>query len=288
MKAKQRIIVGADFKAQIGQRPQNTHPTRSEASDVTSRSVGPHGYGDQNNRGQWLRHWATQQRLIVTNTFFRKTPAKQITYTKDKLHKQWDYVLMNRALFHHCINAEASNRRDLGSDHASLVARLRLPTYMWTRRPRTTSSTPRPPRPPTSKTHQQWGHIDTGDYQRQQQLLLSSAPAPGDPNNLSTFIEHGLTTSTARATAQSKQRNDHTACTDHNDKLHSLILHRRTIPNSDHHRRRQVSQHIWQELRHQKRRSRGQRISDILSRFRAGTRRSHRSRHGEGRHLSRT
>eukprot|EP00959_Pyramimonas_sp_CCMP1952_P112728 2356650-Pyramimonas_sp.AAC.1 len=66
--------MGADFNAQVGSPPcsPDVHSRGDAAvaqprSDICSQCVGPHGVGCENSRGQWLRRWATNERLEIVS-----------------------------------------------------------------------------------------------------------------------------------------------------------------------------------------------------------------------------
>eukprot|EP00959_Pyramimonas_sp_CCMP1952_P335746 7030378-Pyramimonas_sp.AAC.1 len=56
-----------------------TSEDADDAADIfdnTSRHVGRHGFGEQNSRGSWLRHWAAQEGLVIANPFFVASQCK--------------------------------------------------------------------------------------------------------------------------------------------------------------------------------------------------------------------
>ena len=50
----------------------------------------------------------------------------EATYHSTKHHKQLDYVLMNRALFNSCKDAETTGKIDMNSDHKAVIAWIEL------------------------------------------------------------------------------------------------------------------------------------------------------------------
>ena len=61
-KKRHRVILGGDFNARVGM-----------GHDVAEHSsAGPHGFGEQNSRAQWLLTWASTRSLKISNTFYRK------------------------------------------------------------------------------------------------------------------------------------------------------------------------------------------------------------------------
>eukprot|EP00973_Karenia_brevis_P044376 6147257-Karenia_brevis.AAC.1 len=108
---KYHFVLGADFNAQVGSRTDADNP----------RTIGPHGYGSCNARGQWLKNWATTEDLVITNTFFEKQEHNKHTYTGPTgAWKQLDYMLVTRSFWKTVHDSEATNTIDLGSDHKSV------------------------------------------------------------------------------------------------------------------------------------------------------------------------
>ena len=88
-KSKACVFVGADLNAILGD---------AETSSRYS-SMGEHGYGTQNSRGQWAATWTSAQHLQVLNSRFRKRPEKLWTYTSPSgIKKQFDYFFCDRFL----------------------------------------------------------------------------------------------------------------------------------------------------------------------------------------------
>ena len=104
---------------------------------TNERQSTPHTSGDalgeQNSRGLWLRHWAVQHLLMLANTLYKKQDYNTATYHSSKHCVQLDHVLMSRALYRHCRDAEATGRIDMNSDHKAVRARIEVPTNHRTR-----------------------------------------------------------------------------------------------------------------------------------------------------------
>ena len=96
-KTNTHILIGGYFNTQTTKRKQST-PITSEDTHSESKA------------GQWLRHWAVQHHLILANTFYKKQDYHKATDHSTKQHKQFDSVLMSRALFRHCRDAHVTDR----------------------------------------------------------------------------------------------------------------------------------------------------------------------------------
>ena len=55
------FVIGADFNARVG---------TNSSDDDDCNTLGEYGIHNRNARGQWLKSWASIQRLTITNTFF--------------------------------------------------------------------------------------------------------------------------------------------------------------------------------------------------------------------------
>ena len=63
----------------------------------------------------------------------QKEDYNKATYQSTVHCKQPDYVLMSRALFRHCRDAEATGQIDMNSDHKAVVAIIEIPVNQKTR-----------------------------------------------------------------------------------------------------------------------------------------------------------
>ena len=57
-----RLITCGDFNAGTGNRTKYDN----------ERIIGKYGMDDENQRGQWMKQWATSMNMTITNTFFLK------------------------------------------------------------------------------------------------------------------------------------------------------------------------------------------------------------------------
>lgn len=62
------MLIG-DFNAKLGHK-----------EDETETSLGTHGFGERNERGQTLLEFLLQHNLFAMNSFYRKTPQRKWTW----------------------------------------------------------------------------------------------------------------------------------------------------------------------------------------------------------------
>ena len=107
------IMTVGDCNAQVG--------SNDEPRAIDSKYIGRHALAEQNSRGQWLRHWAVKHQLTLAITLFEKQDYNKATYHSTKQCMQLDYVLLSRAVFRHCRDAEATGQIDMKSDHKAVI-----------------------------------------------------------------------------------------------------------------------------------------------------------------------
>ena len=118
-KCKYHIIMG-DFNAKVGKQDQNS----------TARSVGPHGTGERNERGERLMNFAEENNLIIANTFFQKPKKRMWTWESPngETRNQIDFILTpGRNIVTDC---GVITKADIGSDHRMVRAKLKLNTKL--------------------------------------------------------------------------------------------------------------------------------------------------------------
>ena len=108
-------------------RLQRASRINEEPEAIDPKFIGRHAFGEQNSRGQWLRHWAAPHQLILAHTFFKKQDYNKATYHLTKHCKQFDCVLVNTALFRHCEDAVTTGQIDMHGDHTAVIARIEQP-----------------------------------------------------------------------------------------------------------------------------------------------------------------
>ena len=84
------------------------------------------------NRPQMRRKYGTQKTTEDSGSdtgqfIIKKQDHSKATYDSTRHCKQFDYVLMNRAMFKHCKDAETNGQIDMNSNHTPVIARIELP-----------------------------------------------------------------------------------------------------------------------------------------------------------------
>ena len=82
-KSQRNFILG-DFNSKVGKK-----------SHLHEDPVGPYGYGKRNERGERLVQFATEQRMKIVNTFFRKRPSTKWTWRhpNGRTKNEIDFIL---------------------------------------------------------------------------------------------------------------------------------------------------------------------------------------------------
>ena len=86
--------------------------------------VGPYGLGNQNDRGKMLIEFCQRNKLVVTNTWFKRHKRRLYTWKKpgDGQRYQIDYILIKQRFRNSVKNAGTLNGADINSDHNLVVA----------------------------------------------------------------------------------------------------------------------------------------------------------------------
>ena len=88
-KEKHHVIIGGDFNAEAGSNP---------TADYRD-AIGKHGLARRNARGEWLRTWAETNRLVATNTHFKKPRKRKFTHTGTTGNRrQIDFIFISQSL----------------------------------------------------------------------------------------------------------------------------------------------------------------------------------------------
>ena len=106
-KKKRIFIFGGDWNAEV----------RSAEDDP---AVGKYSNAIGNARGDWLRRWATSEKLVLANTLFKKRWGRLWTHLQHNRARIIDYMgvdIKHRNLIQ---DAGASKHVDLGSDHRAV------------------------------------------------------------------------------------------------------------------------------------------------------------------------
>ncbi|KAI8428464.1 hypothetical protein MSG28_007275 [Choristoneura fumiferana] len=113
---KKFLVVG-DFNAKIG------YPKPEE-----NMIMGKYGYGNRNGRGERLIQYASEYKLSIMNTFFKKKPSRKWTWMSpnQKIRNEIDYVLTN--IPKSVMNVDILNVVNFPSDHRLLRCSLMTET----------------------------------------------------------------------------------------------------------------------------------------------------------------
>ena len=104
-----------DFNAKIGTK-----------KDENIKSMGNFGIGERNERGEMLINFAEEERLTISNTFFKKANDRYWTWenpAKD-CHNQIDFFLSTDKDI--MIDCGVVTNVNVGSDHRMVKAKVKL------------------------------------------------------------------------------------------------------------------------------------------------------------------
>lgn len=119
VKKSEGLIIMGDFNAKVGQ---------GRVEDV----VGDFGLGDRNNRGDKLIQFCQEEKLVITNTWFKLPPRRLYTWqspqhTKDHIiRNQIDFILINQRYRNGLHGVRTYPGTDIGSDHNPVVGKLKI------------------------------------------------------------------------------------------------------------------------------------------------------------------
>ena len=238
------IIIGGDFNADVG--------SHTEGDDC--RVVGMHGLNEENSRGQWLKHWATKERLMLTNTFFSKTPQLRTTLVgPNGRPRQLDYFLAPISLRRSVQDAVSTSVPDMGSDHSTIKLVIRRKDG------RTQKSNAR------YRVSSGWCSVDTGLYLKSLQDLLGDLETDFNLQSRAEEIEKASVQATPNSQMAGPQVQDHQA--DEMIRLEELLQRRRDLWSEQRAERAQISYLIKKELRTMRRKRQQCEIGKILDDF---------------------
>ena len=237
-----RTIICGEFNAVVGGREEYDDP----------RTIGQHGLDDCNARGRWLKHWATANRFMISNTFFSKRPAARVTHVgSNSSQRQIDYILLDWPLRLRLRDAASSPLLNLGSDHRAVRVRLTC-----------RGSTTKVQRTPTTGEPFSWKRVDIADYQKyaQGELALSMP----DSDDISTKIEsiESILTSSAKKACRPRE-----TCPDPQgpNLIRDLIMQRRLLGHGHDEERKAVSKSIRKHIKAVRAANSDTRINEILT-----------------------
>jgi len=244
-KKRYSVVLGGDFNAKVGAGPDVAeHP-----------SAGPHGFGVQNSRGQWLLTWASSRSLKIANTFYSKPDAKLITFEDAHGPRQLDYILLDNGLRSKLRDVESGNLLDLGSDHKCLTASFSFESCNHNQktkgRRKPNIASPWPPRSLQQYTEQLQQELDGINPRETVEMRHCK-------------IQEAMISASHQ---QGCDRHSNSVKEDRHELLEKLIAERKTLPGSNATQRGQLSKAIRKELRRIREEARCQKIHGLLSNF---------------------
>ena len=107
------LIIMGDFNAKVGQRGDEL-------------SVGMHGTGNRNERGERLVEWCEMNNFTIGNTCFQQPQRRKWTWKSpgDSTRNQIDYILISGRFKNALLSAKSYPGADCYSDHALVLAKL--------------------------------------------------------------------------------------------------------------------------------------------------------------------
>uniref|UniRef100_A0A0L8I0S1 Endonuclease/exonuclease/phosphatase domain-containing protein n=1 Tax=Octopus bimaculoides TaxID=37653 RepID=A0A0L8I0S1_OCTBM len=110
------IILMGDWNAKVGK------------SITDSSSLGQHGLGEKNERGQDLVDLCITNNLVIGNTIFQHHPRRLYTWTSpgDRFRNQIDYIMIQGRWRSALKNVRTRPGADCGTDHQLLCATIKI------------------------------------------------------------------------------------------------------------------------------------------------------------------
>ena len=110
-KTNEITIIMGDLNAKVG-------------SGREGKTVGQHGLGERNDRGDRLVQWCESKDMIITNTWFKEHPRRLYTWRSpgDRSRNQIDFIVINNRFKRAVKGVKTYPGADCGSDHVPVVA----------------------------------------------------------------------------------------------------------------------------------------------------------------------
>ena len=121
--ADKNFLIMGDFNAKIGQ------PKIYETI-----TLGKHGYGERNERGERLIQYAYENKLAIMNTFYKKINSRKWAWISPdhKTKNEIDFILSPNPAY--VMNVEIINNMTFPSDHRMVRCTLRIDSSKMSRR----------------------------------------------------------------------------------------------------------------------------------------------------------
>ena len=243
-------FLGSDCNAVVGQQSEFDNPT----------TIGKHGLGIENSRGQWLKQWCTLEGLVITNTKFPKRDERKVTHIGPTGNqRQIDYIMIDRCFASKVFDSGSVHFLDLGSDHKTVLMRL-----VWKRR----LQSKRIPKTPVCKSIA-WAETDSRKYLENATKIVDDLKLEVDLDTRCHQIEQAL----LLAAKKSSDRDNRCISTYDSasgrvldTQLMNMIQQRRSLPHTSL-ERKTMSKNIQEEIKALKRLERHSKIERILGEF---------------------
>ena len=115
VKSDEVLIIMGDWNAKVGNEP-------------TPGVTGKYGLGIQNERGQRLKQFCTENNLVVCNTFFQQSARRSYTWKSpgDICRNQIDYILIRNRYKNSVKQVKTYPGADIGSDHIPVACKIQI------------------------------------------------------------------------------------------------------------------------------------------------------------------
>ena len=123
MLRKRVAIIAGDWNAEV-----ESITVDREPSDAVGRYANARG----NQRGDWLKRWATAERILLANTFFKKRWGQRWTHTQNGRQRQIDYILVDSKYRRLVREGNREKALNLGLDHRAIKVVLDLQGFKTT------------------------------------------------------------------------------------------------------------------------------------------------------------
>ncbi len=102
-----------------------------------NNTVGPHGLGTINDRGERWAEWCTTNNQVIMNTWFQLPKRRKYTWVhpSGKSRSQIDYITINDRFRNAVKRTQTYPGADCGSDHILLAAKVAIKPKKLTQKP---------------------------------------------------------------------------------------------------------------------------------------------------------
>ena len=109
------VIIDADFIGHVG-----------EENSCFEHIMGKFGFGVRNAGGDKIIEFGLKHELLVTNTFFKKKTAHNITYKSGGNEAQVDYILYRKGFKKEVTDCKVIAGEAVAPQHRVVVCRLKM------------------------------------------------------------------------------------------------------------------------------------------------------------------